>query len=99
MHELSQATWDCHFKTTNCRVKRHLISTTSHEHGSPAETKPDRTICAQGTKMGYILQDPKLYSKVPRFKESMLAYLFSYSHQAFGLTIEPKPSCICSTLA
>ena len=31
---------------TNCRVTRHLISTISHEHGSPAETKPDSTIRA-----------------------------------------------------
>jgi hypothetical protein len=84
---------------TNCRVKRHFKTNSTHEHGTPAETKPDSTIYTQGTKMGYILQDPKLYSKVPRFKESMLAYLFSYSHQAFWLTIKPKPSCICSTLA
>ena len=46
--------------TTLCRVKRHLISTTSHEHGRPAELKPDRTICTQQVKMGYILKDPKL---------------------------------------
>jgi len=25
---------------TNCRVKRHWISTTSQEHGRPAEIKP-----------------------------------------------------------
>ena len=25
---------------TNCRVKRHLISTRTHEHGRPAETRP-----------------------------------------------------------
>jgi len=30
---------------TNCRVTRHLISTTSQQHGSPAETKSDSTIC------------------------------------------------------
>jgi hypothetical protein len=36
--------------THSCRVKRHLISTRNHEHGSPAETKPDSTICAQGVK-------------------------------------------------
>ena len=30
-----------------CRVKRHLIFTTSHLHGSPAETKPERTIFTQ----------------------------------------------------
>ena len=32
--------------TTNCRVTRHLISTTSRQHGSPAETKPSLTICS-----------------------------------------------------
>ena len=26
--------------TANCRVKRHLISTSIHEHGTPVETKP-----------------------------------------------------------
>ena len=33
-----------------CRVKRHLITTSNHEHGRPAETKPDPTIYAQGQK-------------------------------------------------
>ena len=45
----------------NCRVTRHLPTTTSHEHGSPAETKPDRTIYAHGIKVANILLDPKLY--------------------------------------
>ena len=49
---------------TNCRVKRHLISTRSLEHGQPAEIKPDTTIRTQRVKMGYILKDPKLDSKV-----------------------------------
>jgi len=57
--------------TTTCRVKRHLKTTTSHEHGSPAETKPDRTIRTQGVKMFYILLDPKLYLKVLRIKALM----------------------------
>jgi hypothetical protein len=30
--------------TANCRVKRHLISTSIHEHGTPVETKPDTAI-------------------------------------------------------
>jgi hypothetical protein len=34
------------------RVKRHLISTRSHEHGQPAEIKPDLTIFTQGVKIG-----------------------------------------------
>jgi hypothetical protein len=42
------------------------MSTSTHEHGSPAETKPASTILTQGVKMGYILLDPKLDSKVPR---------------------------------
>ena len=52
--------------TSNCRVKRHLISTTIHKHGRPAEAKPDITILTQGVKMGGILLDSKLYSKVLR---------------------------------
>jgi len=47
--------------TSNCRVKRHLISTSSHEHGQPAETKPDSTMFTQGVKMGCIQEDLKLY--------------------------------------
>ena len=38
------------------------MMTTSHEHGRPAEIKPDRTICTQWVKMGYILADSILYS-------------------------------------
>jgi hypothetical protein len=38
--------------------------TPTHNHGSPAETKPDSTIRTQGVKMFYILLDPKLDSKV-----------------------------------
>ena len=52
------------YPLTNCRVTRHLPTTTSHEHGSPAETKPDRTIYAHGIKVANILLDTKLYSKV-----------------------------------
>jgi hypothetical protein len=33
---------------TICRVKRHLMTTSTHEHGSPAEAEPDSTIRAQG---------------------------------------------------
>jgi hypothetical protein len=36
---------------TNCRVKRHLISTITHEHGQTAETKPDSTIRTQRVKI------------------------------------------------
>jgi len=43
-----------------CRVKRHLISTTSQVHGIHAETKPDRTIYTQRVKRTGILLDPKL---------------------------------------
>ena len=32
---------------TNCRVTRHLPATSIHEHGSPAEAKPDKTILKQ----------------------------------------------------
>ena len=43
------------------RVKRHLIATSTHEHGSHAEIRPDSTILTHGVKMFYILLDPKLY--------------------------------------
>jgi hypothetical protein len=46
----------------NCRLKRHLISTTSRQHNSPTILKPANVICAQ-----YAFQaenGPKLYSKV-----------------------------------
>jgi hypothetical protein len=49
---------------TNCRVKRHLISTSTRQHGRPEETKPGSTICKQRAKMGGILLEPKLDSKV-----------------------------------
>ena len=29
---------------TNCRVKRHLTTTPTHEHGRPAETRPANVI-------------------------------------------------------
>jgi len=48
------------FNLTNCRLKRHLLSTSTHKHGSPAELEPASTIFAQGVKMGGILLDPKL---------------------------------------
>jgi hypothetical protein len=40
------------------------MTTTSQKHGSTAETEPDSTIYTQGTKMGYVLLDPELDSKV-----------------------------------
>ena len=36
----------------NCRVTRHLISTSPQKHGRPAETKPNSTIWAQREKNG-----------------------------------------------
>jgi hypothetical protein len=41
---------------TNCRLKRHLISTPNHEHGRPAETKPDSTLLAQVLDFQKIMQ-------------------------------------------
>jgi hypothetical protein len=32
---------------TICRVKRHLLTTTSHEHGSPKEIRPASTSFTQ----------------------------------------------------
>ena len=42
------------------------------KHGKPAEAKPDSTICTQG-KMGYILIDPKLCSKVLELAKGKVA--------------------------
>ena len=51
---------------TNCRVTRHLISTRSQLHGSPAETKPDTAIHTHrpNTREAKSIQGHKLYSKV-----------------------------------
>jgi hypothetical protein len=43
-----------------------MKTTPTHQQGSPAETKPDSTIRAQGVKMNEILLDPKLRYKVLR---------------------------------
>jgi hypothetical protein len=69
---------------TNCRVKRHLISTITHEHGQTAETKPDSTIRTQRVKMGYILKDPKLDSKV------LLEFLMHMTFDCFRLTLSSQ---------
>jgi hypothetical protein len=42
------------------RVKRHLISTSNHLHGRPAETRPALVICL----LNWGNASPKLYSKV-----------------------------------
>jgi hypothetical protein len=61
MLKLNEAVWDCHFRTI-CRVTRHRISTSIHEHGTPVETKPALVICAQEAFQAN--QGHKLYSKV-----------------------------------
>jgi len=43
MLKSNEAIWDCHYKT-KYRLKRQLMTTTGHEHGRPAETKPVLTI-------------------------------------------------------
>jgi len=52
--------------TTNRHVKRHLMSASTHEHGSHAEIKLGTTICAHrpNTRLANSNQGPKLYSKV-----------------------------------
>jgi hypothetical protein len=59
---------------TNCRVKRHLITTSSRQHGSPAETKPDSMICTHhpNTQRSKPNQGPKLYSKVLKIEPNRL---------------------------
>ena len=51
---------------TLCRVKRHLISTTSQQHGSHAETKPAPAFYThhQNTRLAKATHGHKLYSKV-----------------------------------
>jgi hypothetical protein len=41
-------------------MERQVMTTLNHEHGQPAETKPDITIFKQRAKMGGILLDLKL---------------------------------------
>ncbi len=41
----------------NCRLKRHRMTMTSHEHGRSAETKPDSTICARA-QIANVSQQP-----------------------------------------
>jgi hypothetical protein len=48
--------------TTRCRVKRHRISMTSHEHARSTETRPANVICAQEAFQAE--NGDKLYSKV-----------------------------------
>jgi len=43
-----------------------LRTNPNQQHARPAEAEPDRTIFTQWVKIGYILLDPKLGSKVPR---------------------------------
>jgi hypothetical protein len=47
---------------TNCRLKRHLFSTSIHELGRPAENKPANVICAQEAFEAE--NGDKLYAKV-----------------------------------
>ena len=37
--------------TTLCRVTRHRMTTSTHDHGKPAETKPASTIRTQRVKI------------------------------------------------
>jgi len=50
----------------NCRLKRHLVSTTNRKHGAPAETEPDSAIPTHhpNTTEAKANQGHKLYSKV-----------------------------------
>ena len=91
MHELNEAIWHCHFKT-NRRLKRHLQTTTSQQHGQPAETKPTSTILTHGVKMGDILLDPKVYLKVQRLHHNFCIALI-------GLINFLRPSEVSSAVS
>jgi len=54
------------------KVAQFWMPFNSREHGSPAETKPDSTLLAQGVKMDYILLDLKLGSKFCECKDQSL---------------------------
>ena len=64
------------------------MTSSSQEHGRPAETKPDSTIRAQGVKMNEILLDPKLDSKIFRI-QGLSAYKKSRTRPLQALVKTP----------
>ena len=63
----------------NRRVKRHLPTAISQQHGSPAEAEPALVICAQEAFQA--IQGPKLYSKV------LFEFLMHMTFDCFSLTL------------
>jgi len=75
--------------TTNCRVKRHLMSTSTHEHGSPAEAEPDRTIYTQRVKKsGHFSKSQTLFES----SEIQRINLIVFAPNAFPLALSPTLS-------
>ena len=74
--------------TYNRRVKRHQMTTTSRQHGKPSETEPDSTIFTQRVKIGDILLDPKLDSKIFRI-QGLSAYKKSRTRPLQALVKTP----------
>ena len=53
---------------TNCRVKRHLQTSSSRQHGRPSEIKPANVICAQEAFQAN--QGHEFYTGLSRFYKS-----------------------------
>jgi hypothetical protein len=49
--------------TSNCRVKRHLMTSSPQKHGRPAEAEPDSTICTQRKKWVASFYTPNFVQK------------------------------------
>jgi hypothetical protein len=56
-HQWLSFEWHSKAQTTICRVKRHLFSIRSQQHGTPAETKPASTICTRA-QIANVSQQP-----------------------------------------
>ena len=75
--------------TNHCRVKRHLITTSTQTHGRPAETKPDTAIHTHhpNTRPANKTQGPKLYLKVLTIEPNHLLSKCSELNKGTGLRL------------
>ena len=58
---LAKSALTCATPHTNCRVTRHLPTTSIHKHGRPAETEPAATIYAQGIKVATKFEGVRIF--------------------------------------
>ena len=68
---------------TTCRVKRHYTTTPTHEHASPAETKPDSTILTQGLKWVTSLKTPNFIQEFSNSFDKISVLLISLCFAQF----------------